>query len=322
MKLLASTLIATAIGITPALAQDERLAIGSTSSSSSHYAYFVAVSQLINNNVEGIQADVVETGATIDNLRRLQRNQVDIGLVTTNVAYDIYNGQGDFEGKSYQPPTLWVYASSPQNVVVREDAGIESLEDLEGREFNPGITGSATEATTEAVFELLEIEPEWARGSTGDIVNQIKDDRIVGYVKSGSGKRLDASSMDIATTTSISLVGLSESQAETLREDFPNLAVLDIAEGEAGEGYPAYTTWAFGVGAVSTPELSEEAAYEIVKAVVEDNSEQAAAFSGLKGSQIPEMTMELATTPLHPGAIRYYEEIGVEVPDQLRPASD
>lgn len=322
MRLLATTLLAAAIGSTPALAQDERIAIGSTSSSSSHYAYFVAVSQLINNNIEEIQADVVETGATIDNLKRLQRDQVDIGLVTTNVAYDVHNGLGDFEGRAYHPPMLWVYASAPQNVVVREDAGIESLEDLGGLEFNPGITGSATEATTEAVFELLDIEPDWARGSTGDIVNQIKDDRIVGYVKSGSGKQLDASSMDIATSTPISLIGLNEDQADILREDFPNLAVLDIAEGEAGEGYPAYTTWAFGVGAVSTPDLSEEAAYEIVKTVVEDDSEQAAAFSGLKGSQIPEMTMELATTPLHPGAIRYYEEIGVEVPDRLRPESD
>ncbi|MGX1306266.1 TRAP transporter TAXI family solute receptor [Amorphus suaedae] len=318
MKRTAIALIAATLVATPALAQ-QKLAIGTTSSSSSHYGYFVAVSQLINDKVPDVEANVVETGATLDNLRRLRRNQVDLGLVTTNVAYDIYNGRGQFEGQAYQPLTLWVYASAPQNVVVRKDAGVSTLADLKGKKFNPGITGSATEATSEAVFKSIGIEPDWARGSTGDIVNQIKDDRVVGYVKSGSGKRLDASSVDIATLTPISIIGLDDAQVETVKADFPNLSVLSIGENQAGQGYPTYKTWAFGVAALAKPDLDEETAYQITKAVVEDETAQAAAFSGLKGSAIPEMTMELATTPLHPGAIRYFKEIGVEVPERLIP---
>ena len=321
MKRIATALLAVAVLATPAMAQSQKLAIGTTSASSSHYGYFVAVSKLINENVEGVDANVVETGATLDNLRRLQRNQVDLGLVTTNVAYDVFNGRGEFEGKAYKPLMLWVYASAPQNVVVREDSGISSLQDLAGKNFNPGISGSATEATAEKVFSLLGIEPDWARGSTGDVVNQIKDNRVIGYVKSGSGKRLDASSIDIATLTPISIVGLSDAQATKLREEFPNLSVVDVAQNQAGEGYPAYKTWAFGVAAVAQPDLDEEAAYRITKAVVEDQTAQAAAFSGLKGSDIPAMTLELSTIPLHPGAVRYYREIGVEIPDRLLPSS-
>jgi TRAP transporter TAXI family solute receptor len=216
---------------------------------------------------------------------------------------------------------LWVYASAPQNVVVRKDAGVGSLQDLVGKEFNPGISGSATESTAEKIFSLLGIEPDWARGSTGDIVNQIKDNRVVGYVKSGSGKRLDASSIDIATLTPISIVGLSDAQAAKIRETFPNLSVVDVEDNQAGEGYPAYKTWAFGVAAVAQPDLDEDTAYQITKAIIEDQTAQAAAFSGLKGSAIPAMTMELSTIPLHPGAVRYYKEIGVEIPDSLLPSS-
>jgi TRAP transporter TAXI family solute receptor len=306
---------------TPAAAQTQKLAIGTTSASSSHYGYFVAVSKLINEKVGGVEANVVETGATLDNLRRLQRDQVDLGLVTTNVAHDAYNGNGDFEGKAYKPLMLWVYASAPQNVVVRKDAGVGSLQDLVGKEFNPGISGSATESTAEKIFSLLGIEPDWARGSTGDIVNQIKDNRVVGYVKSGSGKRLDASSIDIATLTPISIVGLSDAQAAKIRETFPNLSVVDVEDNQAGEGYPAYKTWAVGVAAVAQPDLDEDTAYQITKAIIEDQTAQAAAFSGLKGSAIPAMTMELSTIPLHPGAVRYYKEIGVEIPDSLLPSS-
>lgn len=58
---------------------EEQLLIGSTSTSSSQYGYFVAVGQIINQHVDGVRTSVVETGATVDNLRRILRNQVDMG---------------------------------------------------------------------------------------------------------------------------------------------------------------------------------------------------------------------------------------------------
>lgn len=316
-KILAAAAIALLVGGT-AHAQ-ERILIGSSSSSSSHYGYYVAVSQLINDGVEGVSATVVETGATMDNMRRLQRNQIDMGLVTTNVAYDAWAGQGDFEGQPYKMLTLWVYSSAPQNVVVRQDAGLETIADLAGQRINPGITGSATEKTTEAVFAHLGVEPDWVRGSTGDVVDSIKDDRAVGYVKSGAGERLDASSLDIATLTPVSLISLDDEQAQSVTDAFPNLAVIEIGENAAGDGYPAYRTWAFGTATVAHPEMSDDTAYAITKAAVEDETVQSAAFANLKGSQLPDMTMALATSPLHPGAIRYFEEVGVEIPERLRP---
>ncbi|MFS8149385.1 TAXI family TRAP transporter solute-binding subunit [Vreelandella titanicae] len=298
---------------------DTRLTIGSTSSSSSHYGYFVAVSQIINENVDGVRSSVMETGATIDNLRRIKRNQADMGLVTTNVAYDAYHGEGAFEGNEVPTNVLWVYGPSAQNVVVRADAGLNTISDLEGVKFNPGIVGSGTEATAEAVFDVIGVTPDYVRGSTTDMVNQIKDNRVKGYVKSGNGRMLDASSIDIATMTPVNILGLSDEQADAIRQELPSLGIMNIEENEAGDDYPAYTTWAYGNTVSSRADLDEEVAYNIVKAIVEHQDAQAAAFSVLKDADIPEMTIELATTPLHPGAIRYFEEQGYEVPEHLKP---
>ena len=193
------------------------------------------------------RASVVETGATLDNIRRMSRDQVDMGLVTTNTAQHAFAGTNDFEGNQQDLRLLWVYTNAPQNAIVRADAGVDSLEGLEGVRFNPGIRGSSTEATTEAVFETLGLSADFARGSTTDIVSAIKDNRVAGYVKSGSGLKLDGSTMDIATSTDIEVLGLTDEQAETLRAEMPDLSVVDIPEG-AAEGVPAYTTWAFGVG--------------------------------------------------------------------------
>ncbi|MEE2861551.1 MAG: TAXI family TRAP transporter solute-binding subunit [Paracoccus sp. (in: a-proteobacteria)] len=312
-------LVAALLCSTPVWAQQTDLLIGSTSASSSHYGYFVAVGQIVNEEVEGIDAAVVETGATMDNIRRMARGQMDLGLVTTNVAQHAVAGTNDFEGNAQDLSLLWVYTGAPQNVIVRRDAGLDSLEALAGARINPGIRGSATESTTEAVFATLGLEAEWVRGSTTDIVDAIKDNRVAGYVKSGSGVRLDASTMDVATFTPIDVLGLTPEQADTLRAEMPDISVVDIPEG-AAEGIPAYTTWSFGVGVGATSALSEEDAYKIVSAVMADETVQVNALAELRDASLADLTIKYGTVPLHPGAARWFEENGYDLPEALRPA--
>ncbi|BCB71628.1 C4-dicarboxylate ABC transporter substrate-binding protein [Vreelandella aquamarina] len=299
---------------------EEQLLIGSTSTSSSQYGYFVAVGQIINQHVDGVRTSVVETGATVDNLRRILRNQVDMGLVTTNVGYHAYAGEGEFESRPVDNRLLWVYSSqAPQNVVMREDSGVTSMAELDGARLNPGITGSATEATTIAVMETLGLTPEYVRGSTTDVVAGVKDNRMAGYVKSGVGEKLDGSSMDIATFTPIQVLSLSDEQAETLNEQMPDISVVNIPEG-AADGMPAYTTWSFGLAMHASPELDEETAYQIVKAVMENPEPQVSALANLADVDIAELTLSSGTVPFHPGAARYFEEQGYDIPDRLMPS--
>lgn len=303
----------------PLAAQETDLLIGSVSASSSHYAYFVAVGQLINENAEGLRASVVETGGTMDNVRRMARGQVDFGTVTTNVQRHAVEGTNDFEGKAQDLTLLWVYTGAPQNVVVRADADVDSLEDLKEVRFNPGMRGSATEATTEAVFETLGLSADFVRGSTTDIVGMIKDNRVAGYVKSGAGNKLDGSTMDIATSTDISILGLTDDQAETLRSEMPDISVVNVPEG-AADGLPAYTAWSFGVGVAAPSTMDEDVVYQVVKVIMEDKEAQANAMSSLKGMNLADVTLQYGTIPLHPGAARWFEEQGIELPEKLKPA--
>ncbi|WP_067335854.1 TAXI family TRAP transporter solute-binding subunit [Stappia indica] len=304
----------------PASAQ-EKLLIGSTSASSSHYGYFVSVAKLVNEKAEGLEASVVETGATLDNLRRIERGQVDFGLVTTNVAQHAHAGTNEFDGRPMKLGLLWVYTGAPQNVIVRADAEVGSLAELKDVRFNPGIKGSATESTTEAVFEALGLSADYVRGSTTDVVDMIKDNRVAGYVKSGAGDKLDGSTLDIATFTPIKVLGLTDEQKAVLAEKMPDVSIVDVPAG-AADGVPAYSTWSFGVGAAAGPALSEEAAYKIVKAVMEDKEAQGAALASVKGVDLAQLTLQYATIPLHPGAARWYREQGIEVPARLQPTAN
>ena len=294
----------------------QKMLIGSTSASSSHYGYFVAVSQVVNEKVPGLETSVVETGATVDNLRRFERKQIDFGLVTTNVLSQAYFGKMDFKDRPIKSKLLWVYVIAPQNAIVRKDSGINSFAGLAAKRFNPGLKGSATEKTSESVFEALGIKPDYVRGSTTDIVTAVKDNHIVGYVKSGAGLKIDASSRDISTFTPINILSLNKEQAGLIQAALPELSIVDVPEG-AGPDIGSYTTWGFAVACGAGLDLDADTAYKIVKAICEDKTVQGAAMASVKDADFVQMTLKYATSPLHPGAIKYFKEVGAKIPPRL-----
>jgi TRAP transporter TAXI family solute receptor len=294
----------------------KKMLIGSTSASSSHYGYFAAVSQVINEKVPGVETSVVETGATVDNLRRIARKQIDLALVTTNVLSQAYFGKQDFKDRPVKSKLLWVYVIAPQNVIVRKDSNITSISGLSGQRFNPGLKGSATEKTSEAVFKVLGIQPDYVRGSTTDIVTAVKDNHIKGYVKSGAGLKLDASSRDISTFTPITILSLTENQTTKIKSALPEVSIVHVPAG-AGPGIGNYTTWGFAVACSAGLDLDENTAYKIVKAICEDKTLQPAAMASVKGVDFVQMTLKYATSPLHPGTIKYFRETGASIPKGL-----
>lgn len=299
-------------------AAETRIALGATNAQSAHYAYFAALANIVNEAYPGqFRASVVETGATVDNLQRMARGQLDVGLITTSTLYHAYNGLQRFDGRPVESRLLWAYSLAPQNVVVRRDSGVSSLEDLKGARMGPGQRGSSTEATSEAVLSLFDIEPDWVRGTNGELASAIKDGRAIGFVKSAVGTSFDALTTDIAVFTPVQVVNVSAEQIEVIQENLPELSIVDMPGGEMENTGP-YQTWGFMIGVSARPDMDDETAYLLTKAVLENQAAQEAAFPAIKGSNLAELTLAYATSPLHPGAIRYYEEAGYTVPDRLR----
>jgi len=305
----------------PAVAASKKLlAMGTTQAASSHYAYFVAVAKVINTNLPDVSVTVVETGASVDNINRINKGELDLGLTTIHIQYQAYHGLGPWKGKPIKDQyVLWVYQPAPQNFVIREDSGVKTVYDLTGKPFNPGMRGSATEKTVEAILDALGVNPKYYRGGTEDAVAAIKDKRVVGYVKSGAGlASLDASTLDIATFTPIRLLGFTAEEINKVLAKYPYLSPITVPKGIYKE-IPSYQTFAMLIGAVAKKDLPEEMVYRMVKAVWEGFDDQVAAYPSVKGVHLPSLTLETCTVPLHPGAIRYYRELGLKVAEHLIP---
>lgn len=294
-----------------------RLAFGSTNSQSAHYTYFASVAKIVNSMwPEEISATVVETGATVDNLKRMARDQVDMGLVTTSTLYHAYNGAEGFD-EPIKSRLLWAYSLAPQMVLVRMDSGVTSIEGLEGIKFGPGQRGSSTEATSLSVMELLGITPDWVRGTNGELAAAIKDERAEGFIKSAVGTSYDALTTEISVFTPIQALGINDEQEAAIRKSMPELSIVNMP-GEENQNTGPYTTWGFMIAISAKPNLSDEVAYMLTKAALTDKTEQVAAFPALKGVDIGKLTTDYATTPIHPGAVRAFEELGYTVPENLK----
>ena len=313
-------LAAVAVLAVPALGTsaeaDTRLAFGATNAQSAHYAYFAALANIVSEQ-DGYQASVVETGATVDNLKRMSRGQLDIGLVTTSTLYHAYYGVKSFDSEAVESKLLWAYSLAPQNVIVRQDSGVTSISDLAGQKFGPGQRGSSTEDTSLQVMQLLGFEPDWVRGTNGELADAIKDGRAIGFIKSAVGTKFDALTTDIATFTPVQVLGIDDEQRAKIAENLPELSLVDMPGGDMENTGP-YQTWGFMIAVSARPDMDEEMAYDIVKAVMENVDAQRAGFPAIGDNDLIQLTLDYATTPLHAGAIRYYEEAGYSVPDRLR----
>ncbi|MDV5169921.1 TAXI family TRAP transporter solute-binding subunit [Photobacterium rosenbergii] len=294
---------------------ETRLAFGATNAQSAHYAYFASIKKIVENQYDDYKVSVIETGATVDNLRRMARNQLDIGLITSNVLYKAYNGEDSFK-RPIKSQLLWTYNPAPQNIIIRQDCNVGSISELNDVRLGPGMRGSATEATTLAVMETLNVSPEWVRGSNGELANGIKDNRLCGMVKSSVGSRFDALTTDVGTFTPLSAIGLNDKEVELVAKNHPEVAIVDMPGDKLVNRGP-YKTWGFVIGVSASPKLDEKTAYDIVKAVMEDEIEQVTAFPAVEGENLIEQTLKYATSPLHPGAVKYFQEQGYTVPDHL-----
>lgn len=299
------------------------LNMGATNSASSQYAYAVALAQSIEQGTGGrIKLNVVETGASLDNARRMRRGEISFGLVTQEAAYQIYHGTGSWESEGAWKDirTLFVYVPTPYIIVVRTDSGVERLQDLDGKPFSPGIQGSSGESSTRRMLEALGVQPEWRPGAIDEAVNDIKDGAIVGFGKAAAGPLSpDATYLDVSTFVDVRVIGIDPQDLPRIKEKMPDLIPVEVPAGV----YPEQDEpllFPGGIAAYSTyKDFDEQLAYDIVKAAIEHKALQEEAMPAVKDLDYAELTMTYSQAPLHLGAYRYYVENGIEVPEHLIP---
>lgn len=326
-ELLMRTLCLVAAGIAIALMTGtatqaaDRISFGSTGTKSVHYTYAVAAAKAINT-ISGneVNVTVISTGGAVDNLSRVARGQIQLGMGSFETIYQAYKGLGKFKDKPLpQLRALWVHSPAIQAWVVRESSGIKTLEDLEGQVFNAGSLGSATEQLVEQMLTALGIRPKYFKASLADAVASVKDGRNEGYVKAGSSNSLDGTTLELKALTPIRLLKFNDEHVKKIKEKFPFITFKKYAEGQI-PGVPALTTPIQVVGQFTTKSaMTDEQVEAVLKGIVDGKKIQSAAFPGFDTLDVAKDSLATLTVPLHSGAVKFYKSRGYDVPSHLIP---
>lgn len=299
----------------------DRISYGTTSLKSVHYTYAVSAAKAINTySGDKVAVTVISTGGAVDNLKRLARRQIKMGLGTYSTIYQAYKGTGKFTGRP-QPKLrgLWLYASVLQAWIVREDSDVETLSDLSGKKFTPGQRGSATEQLVIQMLEALKITPDLYRTSLSDAVAAVKDNRSSGYVKAGGIAALDGTTLELRAFTPIRMLSFSPDQVRAVQAKFPFINFTTLKQNEI-EGIPRTTSPVQVMGQFAYADsLTDDQVQAILSGIIDGKEIQEAAFPDIKKLDIIQTSLEMMTIPLHAGAVKFYRSRGAIVPDRLVP---
>ncbi len=295
----------------------EFITIGTGSVTGVYYPTGGAICKLVNKDRKehNIRCSVESTGGSIYNVNTIRSGELDFGIVQSDWQYHGYNGTSEFaeQGPFKKLRAMFSLHTEPFNIIARSDAGINGVADLAGKRVNIGNPGSGDRATMQVVMDAFgwtndsfTLASELKGSERSQALCDNKIDAFIYMVGHPNGSIKEAT-----TSCDAKLVPATGEQIDKIVADNPYYAYSTVPAGMyRGTDQDVKS---FGVAAtlVTTSDVSDEVAYNVAKAVFENFetfTRLHPAFANLKKEDMVKAGLSI---PLHPGAAKYYKEIGL-----------
>ncbi|HSB73832.1 MAG TPA: TAXI family TRAP transporter solute-binding subunit [Candidatus Methylomirabilis sp.] len=293
-----------------------RLVVKSARAGTSYYALAIGTSKALMK-VPGVEASVEESLGSVANVKEARARSNYLFTSTSDLIAQALKKTKPFEEGGYERiRTLWTFPGVVMHWVVRQDSGIKTIRDLEGKRFIAGGIGTATERLTRLVLKVygLEGKVDLPAVDLKEGVDAVANRRAVGFT---TGSPFPTPMvMELLATTPIRLLEIGEAEYKRLAEVDPTYSPT-VIPADTYKGLSSdVKTVASPVLMYTTEDLPEELAYNLTKAFWENRRLVAEAHVTGKGLDMAGVRYGVAK--VHPGAQRYYKEVGVEIPAAMR----
>ncbi|WP_187432291.1 hypothetical protein ROLI_014380 [Roseobacter fucihabitans] len=312
MKLnLKTALFAAATLVTPTLAHSaDFLSIGSCPVTCTAYTWSAGIADVINKNVEGVQATAEETKGYVANIALMQAGEMEASMATSLSAYEAYTATGNYEGSEPGKIMAWMsIAPVAMHIIALEGGSVNSVADLKGKRVGMGQPGGVSMLDANVLMAKVAGEDfEPFRVRLGDMVDMLSDGNIDAALWNGSFPL--APVIKLNAQRDLKLIPVEDDFFESLRADYPPYFRLSIPGGTYEDVTDDTPTFGLANGLVISADVPEERVYQMTKAVFE-NLENLAGVHPAFGKMSADTILNGFGSPLHPGALRYYREINV-----------
>jgi TRAP transporter TAXI family solute receptor len=279
-----------------------------------------AIAKIVNLKKKeyGIRATVESTGGSVFNVNAVMAADLEFGIVQSDRQYQAWFGLAEWQDKGKQEDLRAVFTIHPEAItlVAADDAGIKTIQDLKGKRVNIGNPGSGQRQNSIDAMTAAGIDYEKDIKAESVVADEapglLQDGRIDAYfytVGHPSGNIKEAT----AGRRKVRIIDVVGPGLDALIADKPYYAKAIIQMSNYPGALNKEDVNTFGVKAtfVTSAKVPDEVVYAITKEVF-DNFDDFKKLHPAYSVLTKEAMLEGMTAPIHPGAMKYYKEVGLK----------
>ena len=298
------------------LFSSEFITIGTGSVTGIYYATGGAICRLVNkykNNNSPIKCSIESTEGSLYNLTAVNNKDFDFAIVQSDILYQASHNKNNFKNSSYSKVKS-IMAIYPEllTLVTKKDANINTIMDIKNKRINLGSSGSGNETTALTLFNEIGLTKndlkEASSYNASEMSDALKNNKIDGYFYMVGHPT--STIKDSSSSVNIKIIPIENEITNKLIEKYPYFTKGNIPGGIYKGQVEDIPTFGVKAVLVVNEKVNEKIVYALVKAVLE-NFDEFKKLHPAYSNITKESLLEGLSTPLHEGAKKYYEEIGL-----------
>jgi TRAP transporter TAXI family solute receptor len=289
------------------------ISFGTSSVGSAFYTLSVVIANIITKN-SGITVTVEPVGGSDATVRGISAKKVEMGMLNASSVEEAYSGTGSFAKTGKIPLALLAQGQdSLRMIIFRSDSGIKTIKDLAGKKF---IARRRALPEMEKIADIL-LESYGVDKKSVSILETPETNEAIEALKVGTADAaiipggVPASYLlDLARSTKVTFFSLPDDKLKIVYSKMGSAFHTGFvpANTYSGQNYEVKAPAMASVIVVGA-DMPEESVYRITKAIFTNFNEIKAGHSAGKDWNLKK-TLDDPPIPFHPGAIRYFKEVG------------
>ena len=252
-------------------------------------------------------------GAGIANVRGIDEDKAEVGFGNSISTVDGVNGAAPFPRKAANVCQMASLYPQYFQIVVNEDSGINSVKDLKGKTIAVQSRGNTAEVVTQHILQTAGLSYSDMKtnflASYNDAVSMLKDGQAQAFTL---GTTIPSGAvMDLATSRKIRVLDLKDS-VDAMKKINTGYVGVTMPANTYPNQPAALTKIGYAAHLIVSCKLPEDRVYTMLKTVANNIKDLSAVNKAMEKMTPKEMGEDIGV-PFHPGAKRFYNEVGVKM---------
>lgn len=314
-------------GCSDELAANRPYILTTATTGGAYYPIGVAIATITKSQLtpeHGISLSAISSAGSLENIKLLRDNQAQFALLQGPFAAWAWNGEGPIRRPQEHLRSVAAVWQNVEHFVLLSrlvtDGTLADIDRLDGQRFVLGARNSGAEQTGRYILDALGIDYEnrmsFAWMGYGSAANAIQDNNVVGMNVPAGAPVSSITQVFAQMADRVQLLNFTQEQLDAINRRYP---LWDWYEFPPGT-YPNQTTLVRSIASPNVLAVRADVPEEVVYQITRTIWENLGALQDIHAAT-RDMKLELAVrglgAPLHPGAVRYYREQGLEIPDHL-----